>query len=115
MNPAAMSTQTSCLGVTAFLILLTTLILYLSSLSQSSSSPGGIPSTSPEDPNGPHVVVPISPINLPPPTGLPRNDAYLVEAQNGAVASEDITCSDMGVEVLRKGGNAVVSDLFLPV
>ncbi|WWC67679.1 gamma-glutamyltransferase [Kwoniella pini CBS 10737] len=47
---------------------------------------------------------------LPPPTGLPRNEAYLIQAQNGAVASEDKTCSDLGLSILKdKNGSAVDS------
>ncbi|OCF41169.1 gamma-glutamyltransferase [Kwoniella heveanensis CBS 569] len=45
---------------------------------------------------------------LPPPTGLPRNDAYLINATSGAVASEDKTCSDLGLSILRDmNGSAV--------
>ncbi|WVQ97806.1 gamma-glutamyltransferase [Kwoniella sp. CBS 9459] len=45
---------------------------------------------------------------LPPPTGLPRNEAYLINATSGAVASEDKTCSDLGLSILRdKNGSAV--------
>ncbi|WWC87225.1 gamma-glutamyltransferase [Kwoniella dendrophila CBS 6074] len=45
---------------------------------------------------------------LPPPTGLPRNEAYLIEAKNGAVASEDVTCSNLGLSILKnKNGSAV--------
>ncbi|WVQ84044.1 gamma-glutamyltransferase [Cryptococcus sp. DSM 104549] len=45
---------------------------------------------------------------LPPPTGLPRNDAYLVNASTAAVASEDRTCSELGLTILRdKNGTAV--------
>ncbi|KAG1900607.1 gamma-glutamyltranspeptidase [Suillus fuscotomentosus] len=36
-----------------------------------------------------------------------RNPAYLIEAEHGAVASENKRCSDIGVTVLREGGNAV--------
>lgn len=36
-----------------------------------------------------------------------RNPAYLIEAEHGAVASENKRCSDIGVEVLKEGGNAV--------
>jgi gamma-glutamyltranspeptidase/glutathione hydrolase/leukotriene-C4 hydrolase len=36
-----------------------------------------------------------------------RNPAYLIKAQHGAVASENKRCSDIGVDVLREGGNAV--------
>jgi gamma-glutamyltranspeptidase/glutathione hydrolase/leukotriene-C4 hydrolase len=36
-----------------------------------------------------------------------RNPAYLIEAEHGAVASENQRCSDIGVDVLKEGGNAV--------
>ncbi|KAF9566795.1 gamma-glutamyltranspeptidase [Agrocybe pediades] len=36
-----------------------------------------------------------------------RNPAYLIRAHNGAVASENKRCSDIGVQVLKDGGNAV--------
>ncbi|KAG1896324.1 nucleophile aminohydrolase [Suillus fuscotomentosus] len=36
-----------------------------------------------------------------------RNPAYLIEAEHGAVASENKRCSDIGVTVLKEGGNAV--------
>jgi gamma-glutamyltranspeptidase/glutathione hydrolase/leukotriene-C4 hydrolase len=36
-----------------------------------------------------------------------RNPAYLIEAEHGAVASENKRCSDIGVAVLKEGGNAV--------
>lgn len=36
-----------------------------------------------------------------------RNRIVLVEAQNGAVASENKRCSEIGVGVLKEGGNAV--------
>lgn len=36
-----------------------------------------------------------------------RNPAYLIEAKHGAVASENIRCSNIGVEVMKDGGNAV--------
>lgn len=36
-----------------------------------------------------------------------RNPAYLIQARNGAVASENKRCSDIGVDVLKDGGNAV--------
>ena len=36
-----------------------------------------------------------------------RNPAYLIKARNGAVASENKRCSDIGVDVLKEGGNAV--------
>ncbi|TYJ52700.1 gamma-glutamyltransferase [Cryptococcus floricola] len=47
---------------------------------------------------------------LPPPTGLPRNDPYLINATSAAVASEDVTCSNLGLDILRnKNGSAVDS------
>lgn len=36
-----------------------------------------------------------------------RNPAWLIKAKHGAVASENELCSDIGVGVLKKGGNAV--------
>lgn len=36
-----------------------------------------------------------------------RNPAYRIKAKFGAVASENIICSDLGVDVLKDGGNAV--------
>lgn len=47
-----------------------------------------------------------------PPQTLPgwppkNNPAYLVHARHGAVATENILCSDIGVDVLKDGGNAV--------
>ncbi|KAI0374193.1 gamma-glutamyltranspeptidase [Pilatotrama ljubarskyi] len=36
-----------------------------------------------------------------------RNPAYLVRATNGAVASENELCSEIGVDVMKEGGNAV--------
>ncbi|KAI1794183.1 gamma-glutamyltranspeptidase [Ganoderma leucocontextum] len=36
-----------------------------------------------------------------------RNSAYLVRAANGAVASENVLCSEIGVDTLKAGGNAV--------
>ncbi|KAG0704532.1 gamma-glutamyltranspeptidase [Suillus ampliporus] len=41
-----------------------------------------------------------------PPTQT-RNPAYLIEAEHGAVATENKRCSDIGVDVLKEGGNAV--------
>lgn len=42
------------------------------------------------------------------PTGLPRNDAYLINATTAAVASEDVTCSNLGLSILQdKNGSAV--------
>jgi gamma-glutamyltranspeptidase/glutathione hydrolase/leukotriene-C4 hydrolase len=44
----------------------------------------------------------------PQPTGLPRNPAYLFNGTTAAVASEDITCSHLGLSILReKNGTAV--------
>ncbi|KAF9478610.1 gamma-glutamyltranspeptidase [Pholiota conissans] len=39
--------------------------------------------------------------------GHTRNPAYLIHAKHGAVASENKRCSDIGVKVLKDGGNAV--------
>ena len=36
-----------------------------------------------------------------------RSPAYLIQVRNGAVASENKRCSDIGVDVLKDGGNAV--------
>jgi len=36
-----------------------------------------------------------------------RNPAYLIKAKHGAVASENVLCSNIGVEILKEGGNAV--------
>ena len=36
-----------------------------------------------------------------------RNPAYLIKAKSGAVASENIVCSDLGVDIMKEGGNAV--------
>ena len=36
-----------------------------------------------------------------------RNPAYLIKAHHGAVASENKRCSDIGVDALKEGGNAV--------
>lgn len=36
-----------------------------------------------------------------------HNPAYIVEAKNGAVATENFICSELGVDILKKGGNAV--------
>ncbi|KAH9992573.1 nucleophile aminohydrolase [Russula vinacea] len=35
------------------------------------------------------------------------NPAYLIKAKHGAVASENVLCSNIGVEILKEGGNAV--------
>jgi hypothetical protein len=47
------------------------------------------------------------PIPPPYPTDLSENPAVLVEAKHGAVATENSLCSDIGVQVLKDGGNAV--------
>lgn len=39
--------------------------------------------------------------------GDARNPAYLIQAHRGAVAAENELCSNMGVDTLRQGGNAV--------
>ena len=36
-----------------------------------------------------------------------RNPSYLIEAMNGAVASENKRCSEIGVNIMKDGGNAV--------
>lgn len=36
-----------------------------------------------------------------------RNPSYLITADHGAVAAENKRCSDIGVDVLKDGGNAV--------
>lgn len=36
-----------------------------------------------------------------------RNPSFLIKAKHGAVASENELCSDIGVNTLKKGGNAV--------
>ncbi|KAH8823211.1 nucleophile aminohydrolase [Flagelloscypha sp. PMI_526] len=46
--------------------------------------------------------------NIPTPSGT-FNPAYLIKARHGAVATENRRCSDIGVEIMRKGGNAVDS------
>ena len=48
-----------------------------------------------------------SPPSRPGQPGATRNPAYLIEARNGAVASENGVCSEVGVDVLKDGGNAV--------
>ena len=35
------------------------------------------------------------------------NPGYLIEASHGAVASENVVCSNVGVDILKDGGNAV--------
>lgn len=36
-----------------------------------------------------------------------RNPPYLIKVEHGAVASENELCSNIGVETLKEGGNAV--------
>jgi gamma-glutamyltranspeptidase/glutathione hydrolase/leukotriene-C4 hydrolase len=36
-----------------------------------------------------------------------RNPSYLIKAKSGAVASENEVCSEIGVDTLKDGGNAV--------
>jgi len=38
---------------------------------------------------------------------ITRNPAYLIKAKSGAVASENVQCSEIGVGVMKNGGNAV--------
>ncbi len=38
-----------------------------------------------------------------------RNPAYLIKAEHAAVASENHLCSNVGVQILKDGGNAVDS------
>ncbi|KAJ7497284.1 gamma-glutamyltranspeptidase [Mycena latifolia] len=42
-----------------------------------------------------------------PHVGIGGNPAYLIKARNGAVATENVICSNLGVEILKAGGNAV--------
>ncbi|KAF7376135.1 hypothetical protein MSAN_00028400 [Mycena sanguinolenta] len=39
--------------------------------------------------------------------GVGGNPSYLIKARNGAVATENILCSNIGVDILKAGGNAV--------
>jgi gamma-glutamyltranspeptidase/glutathione hydrolase/leukotriene-C4 hydrolase len=48
-----------------------------------------------------------TPPNPYPSPGTPRNPAYLIRAEHGAVASENDICSEIGVDVLKEGGSAV--------
>ncbi|KAF9929198.1 hypothetical protein BGZ67_006452 [Mortierella alpina] len=41
------------------------------------------------------------------PPSIEKNTPILIKAKNGAVAAEEIHCSEIGVEVLKEGGNAV--------
>jgi len=36
-----------------------------------------------------------------------KNPAYPIKVEHGAVASENALCSNIGVEILKEGGNAV--------
>ncbi|KAJ7178528.1 gamma-glutamyltranspeptidase [Mycena crocata] len=49
-----------------------------------------------------HSTTPLRP-NI----GVGGNPAYLIEARHGAVATENVICSDIGVDILKAGGNAV--------
>ncbi|KAH9935606.1 gamma-glutamyltranspeptidase [Fomitopsis serialis] len=53
-----------------------------------------------------HLIHKPGSIRRPVPSGT-RNEAYIVEATHGAVASENEVCSDIGVDILKQGGNAV--------
>ncbi|KAN0090856.1 Gamma-glutamyltranspeptidase [Tylopilus felleus] len=56
------------------------------------------------------VLVHSNPLSCLSPTRPPavtRNPAYLITAEHGAVAAENKRCSDIGVHVLKDGGNAV--------
>ena len=44
----------------------------------------------------------------PQPTGEPRNPAYLTLARSGAVASESLTCSELGTSILRDSNGTAV-------
>jgi gamma-glutamyltranspeptidase / glutathione hydrolase / leukotriene-C4 hydrolase len=41
------------------------------------------------------------------PVPVARNPSFLIKAKSGAVASENVVCSQMGVDTLKDGGNAV--------
>ena len=41
------------------------------------------------------------------PQDITRNPAHLIKAKSGAVASENVQCSEIGVDVMKDGGNAV--------
>ncbi|KAF9966626.1 hypothetical protein BGZ70_001789 [Mortierella alpina] len=51
------------------------------------------------------AVTLVSKLGAPP--AIEKNIPILIKAKNGAVAAEEIHCSEIGVEVLREGGNAV--------
>jgi gamma-glutamyltranspeptidase/glutathione hydrolase/leukotriene-C4 hydrolase len=53
-----------------------------------------------------HSLLPTDPQRASPPR---RNPAYLIKAEHGAVASENELCSNLGVQILKDGGNAVDS------
>jgi len=38
---------------------------------------------------------------------ITRNPAHLIRAKSGAVASENIQCSEIGVDIMKDGGNAI--------
>lgn len=54
-----------------------------------------------------YILSPDDCVILKPPGSELRNPAYLIRAKHGAVASENKRCSDIGVNVLKDGGNAV--------
>lgn len=60
-----------------------------------------------QHPTGPYPRPPASPPDQNNPHTRQRNPAVLIEATNGAVATENPDCSSIGVNVLKEGGNAV--------
>jgi len=53
------------------------------------------------------LVVAANPIPGSGPLPGQRHPSYLIHATHGAVASESKTCSNIGVDILKEGGNAV--------
>ncbi|KAF9576091.1 hypothetical protein EC968_000159 [Mortierella alpina] len=53
------------------------------------------------------LVTSTSPVYLRSLPAIEKNIPILIKAKNGAVAAEEIHCSEIGVEVLKEGGNAV--------
>ncbi|KAF9435671.1 hypothetical protein BGZ76_005763 [Entomortierella beljakovae] len=51
------------------------------------------------------LVTLISKVGAPP--SIEKNTPTLIKAKHGAVAAEEIHCSEIGVEVMKEGGNAV--------
>lgn len=92
-----------------------TLLCLFNNPPNASSPPRQPPSTGPPGSKTPHVPVPIGGGNwtLPPPSNVPRNDAYWTQGRHGVVASEEAGCSRMGVDILKRGGNAVVSAMIM--